>query len=50
VTLESVARTAVEKDVIINTIYCTWSGAVAGEVLAGRTWRRGPRDDSPRST
>jgi hypothetical protein len=33
VTLESVARTAVEKDIIINTIYCTWSGAVAGEVL-----------------
>jgi hypothetical protein len=33
VTLESVARTAIEKDVIINTIYCNWSGATAGEVL-----------------
>jgi hypothetical protein len=33
VTLESVARTAIEKDVIINTIYCKWSGAAPGEVL-----------------
>jgi hypothetical protein len=32
VTLESVAKTAIEKDIIINTIYCNWSGAVGGEV------------------
>jgi hypothetical protein len=32
VTLESVAKLALEKDVIINTIYCTWPRAVAGEV------------------
>jgi hypothetical protein len=32
VTLESVAKMAVAQDVIINTIYCNWSSAVAGEV------------------
>jgi len=32
VTLESVAKLAIEKDVIINTIYCTWPRAVPGEV------------------
>src|SRR4051812_31701203 len=32
VTLESVAKLALEKDVIINTIYCTWDRAVKGEV------------------
>jgi hypothetical protein len=32
VTLDSVAKVAVEKDVIINTIYCTWPRAVPGEV------------------
>jgi hypothetical protein len=32
VTLESVAKLAIEKDVIINTIYCTWPRAVAGEI------------------
>jgi hypothetical protein len=31
VTLESVARSAIDKDVIINTIHCKWSGAAAGE-------------------
>jgi hypothetical protein len=32
VTLDSVAKLAIEKDVIINTIYCTWPRAVPGEV------------------
>jgi hypothetical protein len=32
VTLDSVARAAVEKDIVINTIHCRWSGTVAGEV------------------
>ena len=32
VTLESVAKLALEKDVIINTIYCTWDRAVPGEI------------------
>src|SRR5262245_9721303 len=32
VSLESVAKMAVEKDIIINTIYCTWPRAVRGEV------------------
>jgi hypothetical protein len=31
VSLKSVARTAIEKDVIINTVYCKRSGAAAGE-------------------
>src|SRR5205814_1719286 len=30
--LESVAKMAVEKDIIINTIYCTWPRAIPGEV------------------
>ncbi len=36
VSLESVARAAVEKDVIINTIYCRWGSAAAGEELGWR--------------
>ena len=32
VTLDSVAKLAIEKDVIINTIYCTWPRAVPGEI------------------
>ena len=32
VALESVAKLAIEKDVIINTIYCTWPRAVPGEI------------------
>jgi len=32
VTLESVAKMALEKDVIINTIHCTWPRALPGEV------------------
>jgi von Willebrand factor type A domain len=32
VTLESVAKLALDKDVIINTIYCTWPRAVPGEI------------------
>src|SRR6516162_3408915 len=32
VTLDSVAKLAIEKDVIINTIYCTWPKAVPGEI------------------
>ena len=32
VTLDSVAKLAIEKDVIINTIYCTWPQAVPGEI------------------
>jgi hypothetical protein len=32
VSLESVAKLAIEKDVIINTIYCTWPRAVPGEI------------------
>ncbi len=32
VTLDSVAKLALEKDVIINTIYCTWPRAVPGEI------------------
>lgn len=32
VSLEAVAKLAVEKDVIINTIYCTYSGTGPGEV------------------
>jgi hypothetical protein len=32
VSLESVAKMAVEKDIIINTIYCTWRGTKPGEV------------------
>jgi hypothetical protein len=32
VTLDSVSKLAIEKDVIINTIYCTWPRAVPGEV------------------
>src|SRR5215469_4544561 len=32
VTLESVAKLALEKDVIINTVYCTWPRAVPGEI------------------
>jgi hypothetical protein len=31
VSLESVARSAVEKDIVINTIYCRWSGPLPGE-------------------
>jgi hypothetical protein len=40
VTLASVAKAAVEKDVIINTIYCKWSGASAGEVEGWRELAR----------
>src|SRR5919201_1143813 len=40
VALESVARTAVEKDIIINTIYCKWSGATAAEVEGWRNLAR----------
>jgi hypothetical protein len=32
VPLDAVARAAIEKDIVINTIYCRWIGAVAGEV------------------
>jgi hypothetical protein len=32
VTLESVAKLALQKDVIINTIYCTWPRAMRGEM------------------
>jgi hypothetical protein len=32
VSLDSVAKLAIEKDVIINTIYCTWPRAVPGEI------------------
>jgi hypothetical protein len=31
VSLESVARSAVEKDIVINTIYCRWSSPLPGE-------------------
>jgi hypothetical protein len=36
VTLEAVARAAIEKDVIINTIHCKWGSANAGEELGWR--------------
>ena len=32
VTLEAVAKLAIEKDVILNTVYCTWPRAVPGEI------------------
>src|SRR5262249_59789935 len=32
VTLDSVAKLAVGKDIIINTIYCRWSSVMPGEV------------------
>lgn len=32
VTLEAVAKLALEKDVIVNTIHCKWSSVAAGEV------------------
>ncbi len=40
VTLESVARQAIAKDVLINTVYCKWSGATAAEVEGWRTLAR----------
>lgn len=32
VTLESVAKLAIDKDVIINTVYCSWPRALPGEI------------------
>jgi hypothetical protein len=40
VTLDSVARTAIAKDVIINTIHCKWSGAAAGEIEGWQSFAR----------
>jgi hypothetical protein len=38
VTLESVARQAIARDIIINTIHCKWSGAAAGEMEGWRNF------------
>jgi hypothetical protein len=40
VTLDSVARKAIDKDVLINTIHCKWSGGTAAEVEGWRTLAR----------
>lgn len=40
VSLESVARLAVEKDIIINTIYCTYQGSSPGEAEGWQTFAK----------
>jgi hypothetical protein len=40
VTLEGVARMAIAKEILINTIHCKWSGATAGEMEGWRDFAK----------